>query len=211
MSVPRIHVISTDKVNNEKVATSAREIEEAIQIVEHENNEQYLAFKNTTPDSTWEVIVTDQVKITMPAENSGKFTPVIHFSDEFTPLERLTTHQKNGRGRWKILIDDIKEHLEEAIASAKQFIRLKSSISNFSELDDRERSVVMMAADGVPNKTIARRLNVSIKTIEHCRRKAYLKLDVKSSAEVASLVTFEKFFCVYDQQSHFGEVTTSFV
>ena len=126
--------------------------------------------------------------------------PVIHFTDD-RPFEPVGKSRKQRRNPSKIVLSEIQKHLEEAISSAKLFIRLKSGINRISELDERERAVVMMAADGVPNKTMAKRLSVSIKTIEHCRRKAYIKLDVKSSAEVASLVTFDKFFSLFDAPS----------
>jgi len=55
-------------------------------------------------------------------------------------------------------------------------------------LDDRERSIVDLAVDGAPNKQIANRLGLSVKTIERIRKNAYQKLDVRSTAEMTRAV-----------------------
>lgn len=55
-------------------------------------------------------------------------------------------------------------------------------------LDDRERSIVDLAVDGAPNKQIANRLGLSVKTIERIRKNAYRKLDVRSTAEMTRAV-----------------------
>ena len=67
-------------------------------------------------------------------------------------------------------------------------------VTYFTNLSERELAIVSMATDGVPNKSMARRLEVSIKTIEKNRRTAYEKLSISSSAEMAALVTFRRYF-----------------
>ena len=194
---PRVHIVSSSKENNNLIVSALNELEPEAETIEHESNEKFLEYASNSNPTVWEIVVTDLIKISMPSKVAGRFMPVIHFTED-SPAINAPNSRKPKRNRSKVVLSDIKEHLKEAISSAKLFIRLKSGIGKFSHLDDRERSVVMMAAEGVPNKTMAKRLNVSIKTIEHCRRKAYLKLDVKSSAEVASLVTFDKFFSLFE-------------
>lgn len=193
---PRVHIVASSRENNHLIASAIRNLEPEAEIVEHGSNDDFLEYSREYRPAIWEVVVTGLIKITMPPEVMGRFMPVVHFSD--VPARNPFEQQKRKRHRSQISIDNIDVHLKEAIGSAKLFIRLKSGISKISSLDDRERAVVMMAADGVPNKTMAQRLNVSVKTIEHCRRKAYLKLDVKCSAEVASLITFDKFFSLFE-------------
>ena len=196
---PRVNIVSSLKENNRLIISALQELEPEVEIVEHESNEKFLDFTSTSSVAAWEIVVTDLIKITMPSEASGRFMPVIHYTDD-GPIDNSRS-SRPAVNPTKVVLSEIKHHLAEAIASAKLFIRLKSGIGKISHLDERERAVVMMAADGVPNKTMAKRLGVSIKTIEHCRRKAYMKLDVKSSAEVASLVTFDKFFSLFDAPS----------
>ena len=194
---PRVHIVSSSRDNNGLIVSALNELEPQVETIEHESNEKFLDFASNSNPTILEIVVTDLIKISMPPKVAGQFMPVIHFTED-PPANENGVSIKPKRNRTKIVLSDIKEHLKEAISSAKLFIRLKSGIGKISHLNDRERAVVMMAAEGVPNKTMAKRLNVSIKTIEHCRRKAYLKLDVKSSAEVASLVTFDKFFSLFE-------------
>ena len=196
---PRVHIVASSRENNRLLASAIRNLEVEAEIVEHESNEKFLEYSSQSTPAVWEIVVTGLIKISMPPEVFGRFMPVVHFTE--IPVRGVIPEAKRKRNRPQILITNIEPHLKEAIESAKLFIRLKSGIGKISKLDDRERAVVMMAADGVPNKTMAKRLNVSIKTIEHCRRKAYLKLDVKSSAEVASLITFDKFFSLFESSA----------
>ena len=90
----------------------------------------------------------------------------------------------------KAVIDAI----EKSVWWSRNLCRMLERVGNFSNLSERELAIVSMATDGVPNKTMARRLEVSIKTIEKNRRTAYEKLKISSSAEMAALVTFRRYF-----------------
>lgn len=56
------------------------------------------------------------------------------------------------------------------------------------ELTEQEREVVTMILEGLPNKTIARRLDVSVRTIENRRQSIYKKLGVSSVAGLVQIV-----------------------
>jgi DNA-binding NarL/FixJ family response regulator len=56
------------------------------------------------------------------------------------------------------------------------------------DLSDRERNIVDLVVEGAPNKQIASKLGLSIKTIERVRQSAYRKLDVRSTAEMTKAV-----------------------
>ncbi len=90
----------------------------------------------------------------------------------------------------KAVIDAI----EKSIWWSKNLCRMLERVRYFGNLSERELAIVSMATDGVPNKSMARRLEVSIKTIEKNRRTAYEKLSIASSAEMAALVTFRRYF-----------------
>lgn len=84
--------------------------------------------------------------------------------------------------------------IEKAIWWSQNLCRMLERVGYFTNLSERELAIVSMATDGVPNKSMARRLEVSIKTIEKNRRTAYEKLKIASSAEMAALVTFRRYF-----------------
>ena len=87
--------------------------------------------------------------------------------------------------------DSIREAIDAAMNSQKivghQFA-VERNHRRLLTLDDRERSIVDLAVDGAPNKQIANRLGLSVKTIERIRKNAYRKLDVRSTAEMTRAV-----------------------
>ncbi len=66
--------------------------------------------------------------------------------------------------------------------------------SRLRTLTARERTVVRLASEGLPNKRIASRLGLSIKTVEKSRRQAYSKLQVGSTAGMTRVVLLAEFF-----------------
>lgn len=53
---------------------------------------------------------------------------------------------------------------------------------------DQEREVMRQIVDGSPNKFTARRLGIIVRTIENRRRSVFAKLEIRSVAEVVTLV-----------------------
>jgi len=85
----------------------------------------------------------------------------------------------------------IREAIEAAMTSRKiigHHFAVERNHRRLLTLDDRERSIVDLAVDGAPNKQIANRLGLSVKTIERIRKNAYRKLDVRSTAEMTRAV-----------------------
>ena len=58
----------------------------------------------------------------------------------------------------------------------------------YQGLPDRQRQIVDFVVEGAPNKQIATKLKVSVKTIERERQKAYRQLNVRSTAEMTRVV-----------------------
>lgn len=58
----------------------------------------------------------------------------------------------------------------------------------FDQLHDRERQTVQLVLDGLPNKTIARKLGVSRRTVERIRAAAFEKLGAESAIDVVRIV-----------------------
>jgi DNA-binding NarL/FixJ family response regulator len=56
------------------------------------------------------------------------------------------------------------------------------------DLTARERQVAELVADGLPNRTIAERLKLSNRTVEHHLASVFSKVDVRSRTELASLM-----------------------
>ncbi len=74
---------------------------------------------------------------------------------------------------------------------------VRDNLKKLNTLSIRERRILELATIGLPNKSIASRLSVSVKTIERCRKAAYEKLEVRTTAEMACAVTMAKLHDVF--------------
>jgi two-component system, LuxR family, response regulator DctR len=57
-----------------------------------------------------------------------------------------------------------------------------------NELTERERDVMRLVVEGLPNKLIADQLDISVRTVEVHRSRVFDKMDVKSAVELANLL-----------------------
>jgi two-component system response regulator DctR len=64
----------------------------------------------------------------------------------------------------------------------------EADLALLARLSDRERDVMRLVAAGKLNKVIADELNISVRTVEVHRARVFAKLEVRSAAEVASLL-----------------------
>ncbi len=58
----------------------------------------------------------------------------------------------------------------------------------WSTINEKERSTIEMILDGLPNKTVAVRLGVSIRTVENRRKQIFMKLGISSVAQLGRIV-----------------------
>ena len=60
--------------------------------------------------------------------------------------------------------------------------------SRLGELTERERYVMRLVVEGLPNKLIADQLDISVRTVEVHRSRVFDKMEVKSAVELANLM-----------------------
>jgi two-component system response regulator DctR len=84
------------------------------------------------------------------------------------------------------------DRVEQALALSK--IRMDARHihterqTRLSELTDRERDVLRLVIEGLPNKLIADQLDISVRTVEVHRSRVFDKMNVKSAVELANLL-----------------------
>lgn len=86
------------------------------------------------------------------------------------------------------LVDRLEQalaHSAQMIASRAQSRQLKSRVQ---ELTERERDVMRLVTQGLPNKLIADQLDISVRTVEVHRARVFDKMQVKSAVELANLL-----------------------
>ncbi|MDA8444141.1 response regulator transcription factor [Paracidovorax valerianellae] len=84
------------------------------------------------------------------------------------------------------------DRIEQALAQSAQYmeqVRQHSDLQvRLSELTDRERDVMRLVVEGLPNKLIADQLDISVRTVEVHRARVFDKMQVKSAVELANLL-----------------------
>ena len=84
------------------------------------------------------------------------------------------------------------DRVEQALALSKErlALRLQSAglVTRLEELTERERDVMRLVVEGLPNKLIASQLDISVRTVEVHRSRVFEKMDVKSAVELANLL-----------------------
>jgi two-component system response regulator DctR len=84
------------------------------------------------------------------------------------------------------------DRIEQALAlSAKTQATQRTQQNlqaNLADLTDRERDVMRLVIEGLPNKLIADQLDISVRTVEVHRARVFDKMNVKSAVELANLL-----------------------
>jgi two-component system response regulator DctR len=86
------------------------------------------------------------------------------------------------------LVDRVEQALllsHERLAARQQQTLLQAQLD---ELTERERDVMRLVVEGLPNKLIADQLDISVRTVEVHRARVFDKMQVKSAVELANLL-----------------------
>ena len=84
------------------------------------------------------------------------------------------------------------DRIEQALAQSATVVRARQEKATLrqklQELTERERDVMRLVVDGLPNKRIAEQLDISVRTVEVHRARVFDKMQVKSAVELANLL-----------------------
>nr|WP_315206690.1 response regulator [uncultured Albidiferax sp.] len=84
------------------------------------------------------------------------------------------------------------DRIEQALAQSALNLRTRDSRQHLqtrlTELTERERDVMRLVVQGLPNKLIADQLDISVRTVEVHRGRVFDKMEVKSAVELANLL-----------------------
>jgi two-component system, LuxR family, response regulator DctR len=84
------------------------------------------------------------------------------------------------------LVDRIELALAASAQALAQHANQTQRAKTLAELTDREREVMQLVIDGLPNKLVADRLDISIRTVEVHRARVFDKIGVRSAVELAN-------------------------
>ncbi len=84
------------------------------------------------------------------------------------------------------------DRVEQALAQSKALLQARRQTgllrARQGELTERETAVMRLVLQGLPNKLIADRLAISVRTVEVHRARVFDKREVKSAVELANLL-----------------------
>jgi two-component system response regulator DctR len=83
------------------------------------------------------------------------------------------------------------DRVVQALAQSATYLQTHQKTGRLQELQaeltERERDVMALVVEGLPNKLIADRLDISIRTVEVHRSRVFEKMEVKSAVELVNL------------------------
>ena len=86
------------------------------------------------------------------------------------------------------LVDRIEQALALSARHLDTLRQRKDVRGRLADLTERERDVMRCVVEGLPNKLIADRLDISVRTVEVHRARVFDKMQVKSAVELANLL-----------------------
>ena len=86
------------------------------------------------------------------------------------------------------LVDRIQTALELSARHIEACRARHELQDRLADLTDRERDVMRLVVEGLPNKLIADQLDISVRTVEVHRARVFDKMQVKSAVELANLL-----------------------
>jgi two-component system response regulator DctR len=86
------------------------------------------------------------------------------------------------------LVDRIEKALGVSLRAVEAETVRTALRAHIGELTERERDVMRLVVEGLPNKLIADQLAISVRTVEVHRARVFEKMEVKSAVELANLL-----------------------
>ena len=84
------------------------------------------------------------------------------------------------------------DRVEQAIRQSQRVLAARHEKNllqmRMDELTERERDVMRLVVEGLPNKRIADQLEISVRTVEVHRARVFDKMDVKSAVELVNVL-----------------------
>ncbi|MAG93771.1 MAG: DNA-binding response regulator [Planctomycetaceae bacterium] len=102
-------------------------------------------------------------------------------SGAVTVLEKPCSSRTLGRA----ILDALKQDTENRRQRTRQG-EVRSQLAHFSE-DDRQ--LIDLVVAGIPNKAIAQKLNMGLRTVERRRRHIFQSLQIETAAQLARLAS----------------------
>ncbi len=88
----------------------------------------------------------------------------------------------------QLLMDSIRRGIVQDLARHRTRADVRNLRDKLAQLSDRENEVLALMLEGLPNKLIARQIDLSTRTVESHRARIFVKLEADSLAELVRRV-----------------------
>lgn len=195
MSMPTIHVIDDSDVHLQLLTTILRTA--GYKVYPYASGVDFLRDSQlTTPgcillDNAMPELTGLQVQEHMVGMSHG--LPVIFMSGESSYEDVFTATRKGAFAFLQKPVDN--EHLllviQQAIAVSRELSDVRQATLDirklYDSLTDREKDVFQLLSAGMVNKSISRKLDIALRTVEYHRANIQRKLNVRSLEELIAL------------------------
>jgi two-component system, LuxR family, response regulator DctR len=86
------------------------------------------------------------------------------------------------------LVDRVERALDQSATALQMQNQAQGLQARIDQLTERERQVMQLVAQGLPNKLVADQLDISVRTVEVHRARVFDKMRVRSAVELANLL-----------------------
>ena len=86
------------------------------------------------------------------------------------------------------LVDRIEQALAHSAAALAHHSASSSAQTRLASLTEREKAVMQLVINGLPNKLVADQLDISVRTVEVHRARVFDKMGVKSAVELSNFL-----------------------
>ena len=156
-----------------ELARQALRTNQIIQVSEHLQWQSYLAYAFKISDD-----YTGLLEMATPMHSSTDL-----------PEHKATLQYELGLRIFSLIAHNIANEIVLLRYESGADEKLQQSQSRFDHMTKREREVLQLVADGESNKSIARKLDISTKTVELHRANLLRKTSTKSSVKLVKLAT----------------------
>jgi len=85
-------------------------------------------------------------------------------------------------------VDRIEQAIQQSVRVLDERRQSSQLKTRLADLTERERDVMRLVVEGLPNKLIADQLDISVRTVEVHRARVFDKMEVKSAVELSNLL-----------------------
>ena len=199
-AVPGLHVLGQDA----QTIAAIRSLAEPMGVTLHCQGSYDRVLQDSAAElpgcviTEWQCAEMNALTLLQQLRKNDRFIPVIVLTAEVDVRTAVALIQAGALTLIEKPCDPAELHEAILLAMATQqryaesLSRRRETVARLANLTEQEETVLELILDGWPNKAIAAKLDVSLRTVEGRRREVFTKLGANGLAEAVRMVTFAR-------------------